>query len=91
LNNIKNDFKFFKVLGVGTFSKVFLAEKFLDNKFYAIKSLKKKELLDNIKDFHSVITEISILKKLKNPHIIKLYECYESPNYVFLVMQYLKG
>ena len=91
LNNVKMDYRFIKVLGSGAFSKVFLAEKIINKKHYAIKSLKKDAIFSKIKEFDSVINEIKILRMLNHPHIIKLFECYESPHYVFLVMQYLEG
>lgn len=35
--------------------------------------------------------EIDILRKLRHPYIIRLYEIYESPKYIHLVTAYLDG
>ena len=35
--------------------------------------------------------EIEILSKLDHPNIVKYYETYESPNYLYLVMEYCQG
>ena len=35
--------------------------------------------------------EIRILSSLDHPNIVKYYETYESPNYLYLVMEYCKG
>jgi serine/threonine protein kinase len=38
-----------------------------------------------------VLQEIDILRKLKHPFIITLYEVYESEKYIHLVLSYLDG
>lgn len=35
--------------------------------------------------------EIQILSQLDHPNIVKYYETYESPNYLYLVMEYCQG
>ena len=37
------------------------------------------------------MNEIWILRHLSHPNIIKLYEVYESEEYVHLVLEYVKG
>lgn len=38
-----------------------------------------------------MLQEIDILRKLKHPYIISLYEVYESNKYIHLVLSYLDG
>jgi 5'-AMP-activated protein kinase catalytic alpha subunit len=38
-----------------------------------------------------VAKEIQILKKLRHPHIIQLYEIIETPKELFLIMEYANG
>ena len=38
-----------------------------------------------------MISEIKTLRKVQHPNIIKLFEIYESEQYVHLVFEYLKG
>jgi len=40
---------------------------------------------------HVIRDEIKILSSLDHPNIIKYYETYESPNYIYLVMEYCQG
>lgn len=54
----------------------------------AIKTLQKKRLLNKLDVLKS---EINILASLDHPNIVKYYETYESPNYLYLVMEYCKG
>jgi serum/glucocorticoid-regulated kinase 2 len=42
-----NDFQIIKVIGRGSFGKVFLVQKKDDKKVYAMKSLRKDVILDN--------------------------------------------
>ena len=37
------------------------------------------------------IREIRILSRLNFPNVIKLYEAIDSPQYVYLVMEYAEG
>lgn len=38
-----------------------------------------------------LINEINILQTLDHPHVIKLYEVYDEPGYLYLVMELLQG
>jgi serine/threonine protein kinase len=78
-----------KVLGAGNFGKVFLAHNAANPKLQvAIKSIDKKKVngkLDAIKE------EIKILSRLDHPNIIKYYETFESPNFIYLVSELCRG
>lgn len=77
------------MLGAGNFGKVFLAQSTADSEFkVAIKTIQKKRLLDKIEVLKD---EINILSSLDHPNIVKYYETYESPNYLYLVMEYCHG
>ena len=45
----------------------------------------------DVADVERVTREIHILKLIRHPNIIQLYEIIESPKYLFLVMEYLTG
>lgn len=75
-----------KVLGTGTFGKVLLGYR-NNNESYkvALKSLKKNKIGKN---FEKLKSEIQILSMLDHPNICKYYETYESPKFVYLIMEY---
>ena len=100
-NKYYNEYKFLKILGKGSYSKVKLVMK--DDQKYAMKiinkkELKKKKIFKQDQDGNVIVTnllkdalkEIAILKKLNHPNIIKLYEILH--NYqkekIYLIMEY---
>ena len=77
------------VLGAGNFGKVFLACHNVNSELkVAVKTMQKKKIGDNLKKLKD---EIRILSKLDHPNICKYYETYESPKYVYLIMEYCGG
>lgn len=54
----------------------------------AIKILEKDKIVD-VADVERVSREIHILKLIRHPNIIQLYEIIETPKHLFLVMEYM--
>ena len=79
-----------KTLGQGTFGKVKLAIHERTGEKVAVKILEKKKIVD-VSDIERVSREIHILKLVRHPHLIQLYEIIETPKYLFLVMEYCAG
>lgn len=78
-----------KVLGAGSFGKVFLSESIEDPNFkVAIKVLNKKKLGSQLEQ---LMCEVEILTKLDHPNIVKYYETYQDDKYLYLVMEYCPG
>lgn len=79
-----------KVLGTGSFGKVFLAQGAKDPDFkVAIKAISKKKV--DAQDLKQMKQELSILQSLDHPHVVKYYESYENSNYFYIVMEYCPG
>ena len=53
----------------------------------AIKILEKRKIAD-VSDVERVTREIHILKIVRHPHIIQLYEIIETPKRLYLVMEH---
>jgi serine/threonine protein kinase len=61
-----------------------------DNKKYAIKVYDKSKLTDSNRQ-RSVRREIKLLQKMNHPNIVKIFEAFETDDYVYLVMEYVGG
>ena len=67
-----------KSIGEGTFGKVKLGTHHLTGEKVAIKILEKDRITD-VSDVERVAREIHILKLIRHPNIIQLYEIIETP------------
>lgn len=79
-----------KTIGEGTFGKVKKGVHRLTRVKVAIKILEKSRIVD-VDDVERVSREIHILKHLKHPNIINLYEVIDTKRFVFLIMEYASG
>jgi 5'-AMP-activated protein kinase catalytic alpha subunit len=79
-----------QTLGKGTFGKVKLGRHVQTGELVAVKILEKAKIVD-VADIERVAREIHILKMMRHPHIIQLYEIIESRKYLFLVMEHCSG
>ena len=79
-----------KVIGTGAYGKVFLAINKIDNKFYAIKHMKKKSLYKALKSLKGIHNEIDIQSRINHSNIVKLLYVKETNVAFDLVMEYSK-
>ncbi|QSL67079.1 hypothetical protein MERGE_001466 [Pneumocystis wakefieldiae] len=79
-----------KTLGEGSFGKVKLAVHSITGHKVALKIISRKSLL-NLDMSSRVDREISYLKLLRHPHIIKLYEVIATPTDIIMVIEYAGG
>ena len=72
-------------IGRGRFGIVLHAQRIADGESVAIKKIAKRgrssKAMDNIRN------EIEVMKKVKHPHCIPLYNVYESANHIYIVME----
>ncbi|KAJ3451308.1 protein kinase [Anaeramoeba flamelloides] len=79
-----------KTLGVGATGKVKLGTHKETNKKVAIKILPKKFFKKkNLKE--KLEREVSILKLLKHPNVMRLYDVYETSKTLYLIMELAEG
>ena len=76
-----------KKLGKGAYGKVLEVKNKITKELRACKQLSKSKI-SNLEKFQK---EISILKKVDHPNIIKLYEVFEDDKYLYLIMEKCKG
>jgi len=76
-------------VGKGKFGTVKLGIHKKTGKKVAIKVMKKKQM--TLQDIELQKREIEILKICQHPSIIKLLDVFENQDYIYIVMEYLKG
>uniref|UniRef100_A0A2I3GY13 Protein kinase N1 n=1 Tax=Nomascus leucogenys TaxID=61853 RepID=A0A2I3GY13_NOMLE len=87
------DFKFLAVLGRGHFGKVLLSEFRPSGELFAIKALKKGDIVAR-DEVESLMCEKRILAAVTtagHPFLVNLFGCFQTPEHVCFVMEYSAG
>ncbi|CAJ2661816.1 unnamed protein product [Trifolium pratense] len=79
-----------KTLGEGNFGKVKLAKNTDSEQFFAVKILEKNKIVD-LNNTDQIKREISTLKLLKHPNVVRLYEVLASKTKIYMVLEYVNG
>eukprot|EP00927_Polykrikos_kofoidii_P017639 TRINITY_DN18059_c0_g1_i1.p1 TRINITY_DN18059_c0_g1~~TRINITY_DN18059_c0_g1_i1.p1 ORF type:complete len:590 (+),score=147.70 TRINITY_DN18059_c0_g1_i1:87-1772(+) len=79
-----------KTIGEGTFGKVKLGTHIFTGEKVAVKIL-ERERIKEVADVERVAREIHILKIIRHPHVIQLYESVVTPGQLYLIMEYCNG
>ncbi|KAL3184320.1 hypothetical protein MRX96_022934 [Rhipicephalus microplus] len=84
------DYIFTEKLGQGTYATVFKAyHKTGARRVVAIKCISKSSLTKTATE--NLLTEIAILKKIKNEHIVELIDFQWNQQFIYLIMEYCAG
>ena len=79
-----------KVLGSGSYGKVFLAKNKKDETIrIAIKVIKKVNMSED--DLLGLKREVAIMQQVDHPNIVKYFETYDDKKYIYLCMELCKG
>ncbi|GJQ74231.1 S6kII [Trypoxylus dichotomus] len=87
-----SQFVLLKVLGEGSFGKVFLVRKVMGadaGTLYAMKVLKKATL--KVRDRHRTKMERNILVDVEHPFIVKLHYAFQTEGKLYLILDFLRG
>ena len=82
-----SSFEILEFLGSGSFGKVFKVRLKSTNEIFAMKVLKKSFLVKN-KLVRYAIAECNILKKSNCPFIIKLHYSFQTPENLYMILDY---
>lgn len=88
-DNFLGRYRLIKTIGKGNFAKVKLAKHIPTMKEVAIKIIDKTAL--NPSSLKKLFREVTIMKMLDHPNIVKLYEVIDSSRTLYLVMEYASG
>ncbi|MED6258673.1 Ribosomal protein S6 kinase 2 alpha [Goodea atripinnis] len=87
-----SQFELLKVLGQGSFGKVFLVRKVTPpdaNQLYAMKVLKKATL--KVRDRVRTKMERNILADVNHPFVVKLHYAFQTEGKLYLILDFLRG
>ncbi|KAI8384442.1 AGC/NDR protein kinase [Radiomyces spectabilis] len=85
-----DDFITVKVIGKGAFGEVRLVQAADTGKIYAMKTLKKSEMLKKDQLAH-VKAERDVLAESDSPWVVQLYFSFQDTQYLYLIMEFLPG
>ncbi|XP_028407651.1 serine/threonine-protein kinase N2-like isoform X4 [Dendronephthya gigantea] len=90
--NMKN-FRTISVLGRGHFGKVILAEYKNTRELFAIKALKKSDIIsrDEVESLQSEKRIFLAANKTRHPFLVNLFACFQTKGHVCFVMEYASG
>ena len=85
-----DDYVLSQFIGKGTFGEVYLTKKKNANGLFATKRM-SKEYVEDPKYIKYFNNEISILRKLHHPNIVKLEDLKRTTNHYYVIMEYCNG
>ncbi|KAF5955818.1 hypothetical protein HYC85_008674 [Camellia sinensis] len=85
-----DDFEIIKPISRGAFGKVFLARKRTTGDLFAIKVLKKLNMIRK-NDIEGILAERNILITVRNPFVVRFFYSFTSRDNLYLVIEYLNG
>ena len=84
------DFQLLKVVGRGSFGKVYMARKKDSQQIYAVKTLKKDFIIRTNQQKNTKI-ERDIMQQITHPFVVKLHYAFQSPQSLYFVTDFLNG
>ncbi|KAF9162565.1 hypothetical protein BGX20_001681 [Mortierella sp. AD010] len=84
------DFELLETLGTGTFGRVYLTKFRQDNSYYAMKVLKKTEVV-RLKQVEHINSEKQILAQVHFPFIVNLFTTFQDDRNLYMLLEYVIG
>ncbi|KAG4303259.1 hypothetical protein PCK1_000597 [Pneumocystis canis] len=85
------DFEIIKPISKGAFGSVYLSKKKATGDYYAIKVLKKADMIAKNQVINVRAERAILMAQGESPFIVKLFFTFQSKDYLYLVMEYLNG
>ncbi|KAI9142864.1 kinase-like domain-containing protein [Paraphysoderma sedebokerense] len=84
------DFQIMQTLGTGSFGRVHLVRLKSNGKYFAMKVLKKVEVVRH-KQVEHTLNEKSILEQIEHPFLVNLFCTFQDSGNLYMVMEYISG
>jgi protein kinase A len=84
------DFTIQRTLGTGSFGRVHLVQSKHNQRFYAIKVLKKAQVV-KMKQIEHTNDERKMLQRVKHPFLITLWGTFQDAKNLYMVMDFIEG
>ncbi|KAI0480677.1 Pkinase-domain-containing protein [Xylariaceae sp. FL0804] len=84
------DFDLLRTLGTGSFGRVHLVQSKHNQRFYAVKVLKKAQVV-KMKQVEHTNDERRMLGEVKHPFLITLWGTFQDPRNLYMVMDFVEG
>ena len=84
------DFEIRKMVGKGTFGKVFLVEHATTKKLYAMKVIRKDIILEN-EQMENIQLEKDILRQIDHPFLVNMEYVFQNQYRIYFLMKFVKG
>ncbi|WFD19429.1 non-specific serine/threonine protein kinase [Malassezia caprae] len=85
------DFELLKPISKGAYGSVFLARKRATGDLFAIKMLKKSDMIAKNQITNVRAERMIMMNRTQSPFVVKLFFTFQSPEFLYLVMEYLPG
>ncbi len=85
------DFEIIKPISRGAFGSVYLAKKVATGDYFAIKALKKSDMIAKNQITNVKAERTILMNQASSPYVAKLFFSFQSKDYLYLVMEYLNG
>jgi len=85
-----DDFQLGVTLGTGSFGRVRLATRTADGTVWAIKMLKKSEVI-RLQQVEHMLSEKAILMEIDHPFIVNCEASFQDPAYLYLSLEFIVG
>ncbi|KAG0094083.1 hypothetical protein BGZ93_006112 [Podila epicladia] len=85
------DFDILRVLGIGSFGKVYQVRKKDTGRIYAMKVLNKKQIIEQKQVEHTIAERNVLVQALQSPFIVGLKFSFQTPTKLYLVQDFMNG
>lgn len=85
-----SDFEFRKLIGKGTFGKVFMVQNKFSGELYAMKCIRKDVILEN-EQMENIQLEKDILYQIAHPFLVNMEFVFQNEFRIYFLMKFVKG